>query len=418
MSTVAVISHLWLGHIPTYHRLLIERLTLAGHRVLSLAPCSMDDLGGAWDRSRFIHAKFGSSPEEMIAAAQPAVCKPLGRRLLDATGVRKLLRATGLPAAWRAARLWRRTAQALVEQEDRIGWKTDLVILVYPIEGYYAACLPAGVVPRLLLRPWVGIWTGVPGGRAKRRPNVPSWNWILRAGNSRALVVDPGIWESLAASNPGLPVFAIPELADLRPPQADHPCVQRLMELAAGRRIVGLLGNITRRKGIFPFLEMAALAHARAMPLFFVAAGDFSLNSCGKEYGAIAAACAGAPENFLLFPERIADGPDFNAYVTTCDILFAAYIDFQFHSNILTKAAAFSKPVVVSKGYVMERRTVDYGLGLAVPQSDAGAALAAVEMLLNAAAVIRPNRRDEYLRENSLEALDGVLAELLGTSRR
>lgn len=160
MFTVAVISHIWLGHIPTYHRLLIERLTLAGHRVLSLAPCSADEFAASGERGRLTHAQFGASPAEMIAAAQRAMRKPPGRRLLDATGVSKLLRATGLPAAWRAARLWRRTAQALETVESAAGASSDLVVLVYPESGYDADLLPPGIVPYLLPREWVGIWNG------------------------------------------------------------------------------------------------------------------------------------------------------------------------------------------------------------------------------------------------------------------
>ena len=416
MSTVAVISHLWLGHIPTYHRLLVERLTLAGHRVLSLAPCSMDDLGGDWDRSRFTHAKFGASPEERIAAAQPAVCKPLGRWLSVATGMSALLRWTGLPAVWRAARLWRRTAQALEKVELEAGASAELVVLVYPESGYDADLLPASIVPYLLPREWVGIWNGP---AVLRRDGRSQAGRIFRARNCRAVLVpDPWLRDRLRDRDTRWRVLAMPEIADLSPPAAGHPLVQQIKAVSAGRIIVALLGNIARRKGIFTLLEMAARAQQGANSLFFVAAGDFSRNSCGDDYEAISAACAVAPRNFLLLPERVPDGPAFNALVVASDVLFAAYLDFPFQSNLLTKAAAFGRPVVVSRGYVMERRTLDYGLGLAVPQADAGAALAAVEMLLNAAVVNQSTRRDEYLRENSLEALDGLLAELLGTSRR
>jgi hypothetical protein len=173
-----------------------------------------------------------------------------------------------------------------------------------------------------------------------------------------------------------------------------------------------LLGNITLRKGILTFIKMAALAWTRQRPLFFVAAGDFSLNSCGDEYGIIDAACRAAPQNFRLYPKRIADGPEFNAHVAACDVIFAAYHNFPFQSNLLTKAAAFAKPVIVSQGFIMERRTVEYDLGLAVPQDDAEKALQAATALLEEPPAIR-RRYTDYLNANSLNELDRVLAKLV-----
>ncbi|MFT3830064.1 MAG: hypothetical protein QM691_10215 [Opitutaceae bacterium] len=159
---------------------------------------------------------------------------------------------------------------------------------------------------------------------------------------------------------------------------------------------------------------MAWLAHSEGLPFYFVAAGDFSQTSCGDDYGAIAAACSAAPDNFLFLPERLVDGPDFNAHVVACDVLVAAYIDVPFQSNLLTKAAAFSKPVVVSRGYVMERHTIDYGLGIAVPQGDAHATLAAIkELLQENRAQSRVSRREEYLQDNGPESLDRLLVSML-----
>jgi glycosyltransferase involved in cell wall biosynthesis len=212
--------------------------------------------------------------------------------------------------------------------------------------------------------------------------------------------------------DPSLRVYAMPEIADLRPAQPDHPQVAQILRDAEGRRMVGLLGNVTLRKGILAFIKLAALAWTRQLPLFFAVAGDFSLNSCGAEFGIIDAACRAAPKNFRLYPKRLADGPEFNAHVAACDVVFAAYLNFPFQSNLLTKAAAFAKPVIVSQGFIMERRTIEYDLGLAVPQDDAEKALQAATALLEEPPAIR-RRYADYLNANSLDELDRFLAKLV-----
>ena len=412
MPTVAVISHVWIGHIPAYHRLLTERLLLAGHRVISLAPCGRQDLAIDAGPVELHHCTFGQTPADMVNAEHAVRNPSFARRLADGVGIYSVLQRSGFAVALRAARLWRGTHRTLTGIERRIGGSTDLVVLVYPGVGYYAERLPATLVSRLLPRPWTGIWNGP----VQLQTGAPATaGSIFRARTCRAVIVpDPWLRDRLLAKDSDWRVLAMPEIADVRPPASENPQVRRLRAAAGSRRIVGLLGNINRRKGILSFLEMAVHSRERDLPLFFVAAGDFSPTSCGNDYAALAAACTSAPNNFLFLPDRLTDGPEFNAHVDACDVVFAAYIDFPYQSNLLTKAAAFAKPVVVSRGFVMEKRTVEYNLGLVVPQGDACAALDAVCVLLEEKAMARLQPRwSDYLRENSPEALDRLFAGLL-----
>ena len=54
--------------------------------------------------------------------------------------------------------------------------------------------------------------------------------------------------------------------------------------------------------------------------------------------------------------EKIPDESCFNALIAESDLIFAAYKQFTGSSNLLTKAAAFRKPVIVSRGLCMGRR--------------------------------------------------------------
>ena len=38
MKTIVVIDTVWLGHVPTYHKILVSRFLALGHRVISLSP--------------------------------------------------------------------------------------------------------------------------------------------------------------------------------------------------------------------------------------------------------------------------------------------------------------------------------------------------------------------------------------------
>jgi hypothetical protein len=72
----------------------------------------------------------------------------------------------------------------------------------------------------------------------------------------------------------------------------------------------------------------------------------------------------------LFYFERIPDEPQFNDLVNTCDILFAAYENFLYSSNILTKAAVFKKLLIASNGCCIGRRVRQFQLGLTIEEGN------------------------------------------------
>ena len=67
---------------------------------------------------------------------------------------------------------------------------------------------------------------------------------------------------------------------------------------------------------------------------------------------------------------RIPTEQQFNAVVQICDVLYAAYENFQTSSNLLTKAALFEKPIIASDDYCIGERVRNYQLGYTVKESD------------------------------------------------
>ena len=55
---------------------------------------------------------------------------------------------------------------------------------------------------------------------------------------------------------------------------------------------------------------------------------------------------------------------DLNCLINDSDIVYAVYLNFPHSSNIMTKASAFKKPILVNDGYLMSERVKKFGIGL------------------------------------------------------
>ena len=92
-----------------------------------------------------------------------------------------------------------------------------------------------------------------------------------------------------------------------------------------------------------------------------------------------------------------------------------SYVNFPHISNMLSKAAIFEKPIVVSEGHLIAARVREYRLGEVVPQGDDQAVLRAIRAITDDPAGwrerIRP-RWAEHRERHSKSRLRSVLSEL------
>jgi hypothetical protein len=79
--------------------------------------------------------------------------------------------------------------------------------------------------------------------------------------------------------------------------------------------------------------------------------------------------------------EQIEKDEEFNKLMTLSDVVFIAYYKFYHSSGILTKAAVFHKPVIVSEEYCMGERVKKYRLGLTIPEGDVNRCVEAIRCL-------------------------------------
>jgi glycosyltransferase involved in cell wall biosynthesis len=324
------------------------------------------------------------------------------------------------------AKTWRAAAAAVAQAEARTGWKPDLVFFNW-LDSFIVGVSPVlpPVLPVLFPYRWSGVFfhpwhLRIPDGPT-RGESVASERMLRAHGCPGVAVLDGGIAQALEA-NIGKPVVTIPDETDPDMPDVPSALAQQAKAAADGRRIIGLMGVLSKRKGVISLL--AAALQARDRPWFFVFAGvlDEGLRATynAEELAVIDAAIGGAYPNVWFHPSRIADEREFNAIVQACDVLFAAYELFAHSSGIVTKAGIFEKPVIVSPGYCMAEVVQDYRLGLATDPHDPAQVLQAIELVLDRAAFARRIGQPDYARfqrDYASDALGSAFGRILDLCR-
>lgn len=368
---VAVVDCSVSGHRETYYREFARAWAALGHEVLLVAP--------------------RPSGTEGFAAFRPADTRPL------------LPLPAGKPLRKKLAVL--RNAFVRWQNLARLGralkdFRPGLVC--FPcLDDLLPTWGPAGWFPRLFPYAWSGLLVQSALPAFKRF--VPDVRPYLGSPLCRGIgVLNEYSADALRPFQPRICV--LPDFADLSQPDAHYPLSAELRRRAEGRKVVSLLGSIGERKGIRLLLDVMALLPADEY--FFLVAGKSWLAGGLLQAVQDAARTRG---NCLFSLEHIPDEACFNALVAASDVLFAVYRHFAGSSNLLTKAAAFSRPVVVARGECMGKRVERYGIGLSVPETDAEACRQAIVTLCRDGAP-RPDGFRAYAEAHSVEHLGRKLA--------
>lgn len=406
--TIALVDGFDSGHHLTYVRLFTRSLLAQGHRVMALLP----------------------DP----AALETWVAEELGSHR-DQLALHPFRHARAPSPFWRLRTLWsplaawHHAARSVAAVERSSGWRADLVFFCW-LDDYIVGVSPLCrfALPTLFRRPWSGLFFHPWHLRAPAAEDVTPYavsTGILRARNCRRVaVLDEGVTDQLQRRI-DKPVICFPDLTDERLPEQESERVRQLRAAVRGRKVIGLFGELSRRKGVAPFLKAAALARDRDWVFLLAGAlGEAQLRSYfPDEREFVESALQGDGRNVIVLRERIEDEREFNAVIAQCDVLFAAYETFGHSSNMVAKAAAFQKPMLVSPGYCMAERVARFRLGLAVDPHDTAAVVDELATLLDAEALARrvgASDFDGYQREHSLTALsdafEGIIA-LTGTAR-
>ncbi|HDL01817.1 MAG TPA: glycosyltransferase [candidate division Zixibacteria bacterium] len=240
---------------------------------------------------------------------------------------------------------------------------------------------------------------------------------MFKLDSCRAVaVLDEGIKDKLAVRINDKPVIAFPDITNDSVGEVDNAIVIRMKKKAKGRKIIGLVGNLTKHKGLLALLEVSERTQDRNW--FYVFAGPLDKSTfTTPELQQIQLTVESGQENCFFYFEYLRDGREYNSLIDALDVLFAAHKNFPHSSNTLTKAAIFKKPVVVSDGYCMAERVKKYNLGEIISNHDPISYINAFERLLETNEVHGnpKNKRQfqEYSKLHSVNSLKRSFEELL-----
>jgi len=351
--TIALVSQVWTGHIPAYHRAYARALAAQGVDVREVV--------------------FGATKP---AASEGSTSSPAKSRPV-------ILRQIARSGMLRSLRWWVRIAGAIRRIEQSTGQPVAGVVFTYLDLDLLNSRLPAWIVGLVLRRPWAGIVVH-PRGAYGIGGTFPQGERVLAAKYCRAVVViDESFFSLGRAAWPGRAVIVAPDLADVSVPDANHSMATAIRTWAGGGSVVGLLGAITAKKNVAWFIALARAAAAAGDNTRFVIAGLLSSRVAGEtDYEQHRELLRSLPDNCRAWVDGLAEGAEFNAAVSACDVVFIAYRPEPENSNVLTKAAYFRKPVLVSEGHLMADAVRAANLGLVVRVGDDVEGLAALRRLL------------------------------------
>jgi glycosyltransferase involved in cell wall biosynthesis len=195
-------------------------------------------------------------------------------------------------------------------------------------------------------------------------------------------------------------------VTDASVPSAQSAFAAEIKQRASGRKIVFLGGTIGSNKNLSQWFRV--IAQADPNKWYFVQVGEVhEQNLSTEDLAAYQCAQTSKPENLFIYAEYLPDEQTFNEVIALSDVLFAVYRQFSISSNMLGKAAAFNKPILVADGYLMGDRVQKYQIGLAVPETDSSAMMHALTELVKPEdrSVALPEHFAAYRQDFSYDAL-------------
>jgi hypothetical protein len=173
----------------------------------------------------------------------------------------------------------------------------------------------------------------------------------------------------------------LPDVTDISMPVSPSQITIQIQERANGRNIIFLGGAIGGTKNLSLWSEL--VFKADKSKFFFVQVGKIDYGTLSAhDLAGLQQLLSIKSENFFYLDDYLSDEAVFNELVSKSAVIWGLYRDFDRSSNILTKAALFSKPIIVSKNYLMGQRVNQYKIGCAISETHVHEALDAINYLI------------------------------------
>lgn len=405
IKNIVLVDALWVGHHAVYLKLFSKILLEIGYNVVTICPAPVE-------LDQWIRANCSSDDNKRFQSyPYPDI--------LPSKSVFSLLLSVNSVKTW-----W--VTSRLIKDIYKYGQSPDLVFFAW-LDTQLDCILPVKVIDFIFPYQWSGIYfhprrlRGNLGRRPWRRLDF-SVNILTKSRKCCCVgLLDKGIVPKLQSKLHGKTVVAFPDIADDSPPDLSYDLSNKIITQARGRKIIGLLGSLEKRKGILSFVEI--IKKANREKYFFFLAGELAINTFSKEeYNSIINFCYTQQENFIYFLDKIPTDNRFNSLVNICDLIYTVYDDFRHSSNLITKAALFKKPVIVADCYYMSEVVTKYGLGACAEAGNIKQCLDVIESIcsqLDSREDCSGFGYDDYIADNSinylLESFTKIMNEVSGS---
>ncbi len=335
---VFLVDDHWSGHIPTYHSILIDAFSSLDKKIISISP----------------------NPKEAKKLSNNKAARYLTYRADDRNPEpSKLLRAK----------------EKLIEVQSNIQSainvcekNPDLIFFTSLDSLFISARFTCKDLKEFMPFYWSGIYVTPKYLRYKALNFL--YKTLIRKDRilacdlcKKIFVLDTGVIPSLKNIYPKKEIVGFPDFINTDVVEQSE-ILDEIKKRSSGKKIIGLFGEISLRKGISLFFETAKLSAQKNLPYFFVCIGRLNLDNTSKEERQILTNLFDqTPENMFTHLKRVENEAEFNTIISSVDIVFAAYKKFFNSSNMLTKSAYFKKPIIVSKGYYMAEVAINYKFG-------------------------------------------------------
>lgn len=219
-----------------------------------------------------------------------------------------------------------------------------------------------------------------------------------------------------------LSCFYLPEMIDIHTSDLDHDeihselidfnLLNQIKKKAQGKKIISMLGNITPRKNLPLFL--ATISNLDPLKYFFLVLGRLRTkdeNQYQQELEKLASYESELRDNvFIDVNYYIRSEQEFYALTQLSDVLYLHYDKHPFSSNVLAKAMACRKPVIVNKGYLMEKTVKQYDWKVAV-DGEPNKIAQAIEHLANSGYTIGEHHYKAFMADHSPEQFESVILQ-------
>jgi len=181
--------------------------------------------------------------------------------------------------------------------------------------------------------------------------------------------LDESIYERYRTLMPHKHFAFLPDITETALPKQSSRLAIDIKRIAKDRKIVFMGGSIGKQKNLAAWYKIISMLDQSKW--YFVQIGRINKNNLTVEdEKALNSTISNCPENLYIYPEYLNDERYFNEIISISDIVFAVYRDFFRSSNMISKAAFFEKPILVSKNCLMGDRVNFYSIGKAVSQDN------------------------------------------------